>query len=176
MGWSLVTRQIKLHMTVSRSVTSFFPPPRKLFFCIWHSSQFIILLSRKDIDNTVLLRSLEQIVGNWQKEYKITNMPWQWLRFGFQPPKTWCWSYLGSILAVPRHIFLEIMGSWPGIYFSGQRLMDCLRTTIIFPKRLCLRCKFRNLDEMYIFLLFTHLYKLLNNKSMIMPSLGYMFT
>ena len=54
--------------------------------------------------------------------------------------------------------------------------MHWLRSTIIFPKMVHLKCQLENLAEIYIILLFTHLYALLHYKSILIPNLRYMLT
>ena len=44
---------------------------------------------------------------------------------------------------------------WMRLHFSGQKLMHRLLSTIIFSKILRLKCTFKNLSEIYIFLVFT---------------------
>ena len=59
---------------------------------------------------------------------------------------------------------------------SGQILMYRLPSTIVFPKMLRLKCRFENSAEIYIILLLTHFYALLNKKSMAIPHLRCMLT
>ena len=87
-----------------------------------------------------------------------------WLKFGFELPKDLVLELAVKHSICPEHILWHAMGIWLRIHFSGQRLMHRLRSTIIFPKMLRLKCQFENLPEMYIILLFTHKYQLSNNK------------
>ena len=57
----------------------------------------------------------------------------------------------------------------------GKILMHWLPTTTIILKMLCLKGQFENLAEIYIILLFTNTYYVLNNKSMLITNLWYMF-
>ena len=71
---------------------------------------------------------------------------------------------------------MQNIGTWPRLQFPGQRLMHRLWSTIIFPKMLRLNYPFENSAEIYRILIFTHLYALLNRKSVLIPSLSYMLT
>ena len=57
-----------------------------------------------------------------------------------------------------EHSSWQVIGIWPRIHFSEQRLMHRLPSTITFPKMLHFRCQFENFADTYIFLMFTHLY------------------
>ena len=122
-------------------------------------------------------RPLEQIVAKWgiKKNIYIWQNNCGILRkFGFQLPNDPVLELTGKHFSSSDHISLQDICIWPRLPFSGHVLMHQLWSTIIFPKMLHLKCTFGNSSEIYRILFFTHLYALLNNKSVFIPKFRYM--
>ena len=88
----------------------------------------------------------------------MPKMHWHWFMFGFQLPKDLVLELTGKYFSCSERSSWKALCNWPSLNFSGQILMHRLRTTIIFPKMLHLKCQFKNLVDIYIILLFTPLY------------------
>ena len=148
-------------------------------FCFWPTWQFLQTFSEiywKYAFIKTHRGSREEIVTNkWILE-KIILPPVS--RFGwsldFNSPETWFWSWLGSILAVQSTFPNKLLVFGRGYTFLGKDW--CTGYQVLFSKMLRLKCQFENLAEINKILLFTLLYELLNNKSMLIPNLRYMLT
>ena len=77
-----------------------------------------------------------------------------WLRFGFNSPK-----------GVGNHFRCKQCNSWEAtataeetLHCTTQRLLYLLTSAVIFPKMLSLKCQLKQLPEIYIILIFTHVY------------------
>ena len=103
---------------------------------------------------------------------KCTGTGWG---FDFNSPKEFVLELTGNHYSCSDHISWEATGIWLRLTYYGQRLRHWLRSTNICPKMLRLRCQVEYFAEMYLFLLFTHLYYLSNTKSMLIPNLRYLF-
>ena len=96
-----------------------------------------------------------------------------WLKFEFQLPEDLVLELSGKHFSCAEHVSWQHIGIWPRLQFSVQRLMHRLRSTIIFPKMLSLKCQLKNSAEIYRILLLTHWYALLHNKNQCLsPTLG----
>ena len=119
----------------------------------------------KNIEKNALIKthwgSLERIVtykGFLMKKYLPKFLkPWLW--FGTKLPKDILLKLIGKHSSYSEHISKQAISRWYTFL--------AFTSTIIFSKMLCLSWKFENLIKIYIILLSTHFYVLLNYKSML---------
>ena len=108
----------------------------------------------------------------------MPRMHWRRLRFGFQLPKELRLELTGQhfTFSCSEHISCQAIINWHHrLHLFGQRLKHRLQSTISFPTMFRLREQSDSLAKMYTFILFTHLYQLLNKKAMLIHSLIYGF-